>query len=653
VQSAVSTPPGSLQNCLPATAQNLPSSSPVDIAVAFDGLGRLTAQTIQGANRRYTYDGLSRLKAALGPWERPLGYQNALSWTYTYDALGNLLTQTSSRGSAGDNRTWSYTDATRPHLLTSFTQVGTWTETITPTAFGEPAQIARSPGSTDALQWNAQGKLYQVKSSIYSYDAFDQNTLVVTGAGASQTSIVRVGDDFEYDVVAGRATKYFSVDGVRIAVLATNYTAQSASIPPALQPIVRGLEPLEAPLAAGFVLLGLVSLVGVATRRRAPAWVAVPGVTMLSLVLVGMPLEAYAATLPSGGPGKFGRPAEKFLAYLTDHLGSVRAVVNQNGVVVETRDYDPFGGDVTHVGAFSTQHRFTGQPADDQGRGLYNYGARFYNAKWGRFISPDEVTQGFDSQGLHPYAYLLNGPTNGIDPDGHQFEFPPISIPAIAAFASGLTAGSWSTGGLGTAGSVQGGHALGAHDPTPGELILWLLIPGLGFVISWFDQPSDYTGGGGGGGGGGAPGVPPLGTPDFGVSLGVVVTAAGTPTIGLVSWPTGFRVVIQPFIPGIHDGVDIRARLGTDIYAAAEGTVIAVYSNAKGGGQVKVEHNDGSVTGYAHIQPSVSKGQHVQSGQAIGKSDGSGHGTGPHLHFTYRTSGSASKSDPMQLLGGP
>jgi hypothetical protein len=90
--------------------------------------------------------------------------------------------------------------------------------------------------------------------------------------------------------------------------------------------------------------------------------VAVPGVTVLVLVLAGMLLEAYAVTLGSGGPGTFGRPDEPFLPYITDHLGSVRAVVNQSGVVVETRDYDPFGADISHTGTFSTQHRFTGPP---------------------------------------------------------------------------------------------------------------------------------------------------------------------------------------------------------------------------------------------------------------------------------------------------
>jgi hypothetical protein len=173
---------------------------------------------------------------------------------------------------------------------------------MAPTATGEPASIDRgSPYPIESLLWNAQGKLYRYKDSTYSYDAFDENTLVVTGAGASQTSIVRVGDDFEYDLGAGRATKYFSVDGVRIAVLATSYVAGAASLPPALRPIAQRLEPLAAPLAAGFLLLGLVSLAGIATRKRPPAWVAIPGVSVLSLVLVALPFQAYAATLGSGG----------------------------------------------------------------------------------------------------------------------------------------------------------------------------------------------------------------------------------------------------------------------------------------------------------------------------------------------------------------
>jgi len=436
------------------------ATTPVDLNVVFDGLGRLTSQSgslgAETVSRSYTYDGLSRLSTATGPWEKPLGINTPVTWTYAYDPLGNLRTQTSSRGASGDNRTWTYADAVRPRYLTSFAQQGQLTQNLPPNAFGEPSMVDRGSGNQEPFTWNGLGKLYQYKSSTYSWDAFDQNTLVVTGSPA--TSIVRVGDDFEFDLSAGRATKYFSVDGVRIAVLATTYTPPAASLPPALYPVVRNLELIETLALATLFLIGFGSLGAIAANRHRPEWVGVPGVGMLALMLVAMPYSAYAATLPPGGPGTYGRPAEAFLAYLTDHLGSVRAVVNSSGTIVETRDYDPFGGDISHSGTFSVQHRFTGQPADDQAGGLYNYSARFYNAKWGRFISPDELVQGFDSQGLNPYSYVLNRPTSAIDPHGRDLDFGSGAVPSIPSLSGTFSGGSWASGGLGVLSGIGAGH---------------------------------------------------------------------------------------------------------------------------------------------------------------------------------------------------
>lgn len=53
------------------------AATPVDLTVAFDGLGRLSAQTgtlgAESVNRSFSYDGLSRLKTATGPWEKATG----------------------------------------------------------------------------------------------------------------------------------------------------------------------------------------------------------------------------------------------------------------------------------------------------------------------------------------------------------------------------------------------------------------------------------------------------------------------------------------------------------------------------------------------------------------------------------------------------
>jgi hypothetical protein len=52
-----------------------------------------------------------------------------------------------------------------------------------------------------------------------------------------------------------------------------------------------------------------------------------------------------------GGGSTFGGHGEQDgVYYITDHLGSTRAVVNLSGIVMESRDYDPFGRSTRHAG---------------------------------------------------------------------------------------------------------------------------------------------------------------------------------------------------------------------------------------------------------------------------------------------------------------
>jgi RHS repeat-associated protein len=61
---------------------------------------------------------------------------------------------------------------------------------------------------------------------------------------------------------------------------------------------------------------------------------------------------------------------------------------------------------------------FTGQRLD--GTGLYYYGARYYDASIGRFISADTIVQSpGNPQTLNRYSYCLNNPLAYIDPTGH------------------------------------------------------------------------------------------------------------------------------------------------------------------------------------------------------------------------------------------
>ncbi len=101
----------------------------------------------------------------------------------------------------------------------------------------------------------------------------------------------------------------------------------------------------------------------------------------------------------------------------------------------------------------------------------------------------------------------------------------------------------------------------------------------------------------------------------------------------------------------LHSGMDI-APYGAysndtiNVYASAEGTVVAsVYGTGSSwsyGNYVKIKHDDGCYTLYAHLQSrSVSAGQRVSQGQVIGIMGSTGNSSGKHVHFEYRKNGAS------------
>lgn len=99
-----------------------------------------------------------------------------------------------------------------------------------------------------------------------------------------------------------------------------------------------------------------------------------------------------------------------------------------------------------------------------------------------------------------------------------------------------------------------------------------------------------------------------------------------------------------------HTGIDIGASYGTNIKAAAAGTV--TFSGWKGalGNLVVISHGNGIQTYYGHCSKLlVSAGQKVSAGQAICKVGSTGHSTGNHLHFEIRVNGSS--INPQSYIG--
>ncbi|MBQ8826402.1 MAG: peptidoglycan DD-metalloendopeptidase family protein [Oscillospiraceae bacterium] len=105
-------------------------------------------------------------------------------------------------------------------------------------------------------------------------------------------------------------------------------------------------------------------------------------------------------------------------------------------------------------------------------------------------------------------------------------------------------------------------------------------------------------------------------------------------------WPVGGGYISDHF-GGYrnHKGLDIAAPYGTPIYAAESGTVTETGTGWNGGygNAVKISHDDGNVTYYAHMSSiAINYGDYVVKGQLIGYVGSTGSSTGNHLHFEVR-----------------
>ena len=128
--------------------------------------------------------------------------------------------------------------------------------------------------------------------------------------------------------------------------------------------------------------------------------------------------------------------------------------------------------------------------------------------------------------------------------------------------------------------------------------------------------------------------------------------------------PPGYRISSwfgdrdDPLDPGntrTHLGMDFADAVGTPIFAAENGEVIASMGSAQSGGfgeYIVIKHPDGNYTGYAHLSERMKvQGANVSKGQQIGKMGSTGNSTGSHLHFSVGSALWGPYQDPAPYLG--
>ncbi len=99
----------------------------------------------------------------------------------------------------------------------------------------------------------------------------------------------------------------------------------------------------------------------------------------------------------------------------------------------------------------------------------------------------------------------------------------------------------------------------------------------------------------------------------------------------------------------MHKGQDLAGPTGTPIYATADGVVTHAKWLSGYGRLIKIQHEFGIETRYAHLSKiSVKNGQRVSRGERIGDMGNSGRSTGTHLHYEIRVGGKA--INPMTYI---
>lgn len=136
-----------------------------------------------------------------------------------------------------------------------------------------------------------------------------------------------------------------------------------------------------------------------------------------SVLVTGESIIQDEVTLEAGSQIQI---ADKRYYYLSDHLGSTRVVLDQNGNVDSWTDYYPFGKEARGSSTVNApKEGFSGKQLDVES-GLNYFGARYYNPEIGRFNSNDRFS--FKYPSLNPYQYAANNPLRYIDFNGDDVE---------------------------------------------------------------------------------------------------------------------------------------------------------------------------------------------------------------------------------------
>ncbi|MDP0499536.1 MAG: Ig-like domain-containing protein [Verrucomicrobiota bacterium JB022] len=301
---------------------------------------------------------------------------------YVYDQLYRLQRETVADDPHGNNGSVSYTyDDVGNRLTRASSLAGVGAQT-----FGYSANdwLTR-----DAYDFNGNTTLSPAGTDVYDY----RNKLIrrTTGSGeVIDVSYDVYGDRFAKTV--GDATTYYLVDR-------NNLTGYSQVLEELVEDFTGSL-------------------------------------TVQKVYAYGHDLISQTQLLPQGAPDHW-----ETSYYLYDGLGTVRALVDEAGLVTDAYTYDAFGLLLSATGhGTPNAYLYTGEQWDAD-LGMYFLRARYLNPETGRFHTLDTY-EGFrsDPQTLHKYLYAHGNPVMGVDPSGMFAQAYSLSSASVGLALLGVVA---------------------------------------------------------------------------------------------------------------------------------------------------------------------------------------------------------------------